>query len=149
MSDTHPIHKLHIMIHSSGIGKKSNSKGVIGLQRINYSGSPMIELTIGRGHGKSYYGSPQVIAVSRLSLSEGHELAGALTHLVGAAPVCPGEGIKATDHKRNALISYSLEFDLCTLIQNKDAIKAQVLARISKQLDQDLKIPEIKEPSEN
>lgn len=144
MSDTHPIHKLYINVHGAGIGEKSNSKGHIGLQRTTHNGGTSIDLSIGRG---KYYGKPAlVMAISRMSISEAHELAGALNHLVGAPSTCPGEGIKTFDHKRNATISLTLEVDLCTILQNKEQIKEQVLARISKQLDQDLKIPEIKEP---
>jgi hypothetical protein len=76
-------------------------------------------------------------AWAKLTPAQAHELAMAILYSIGAELPCQGEGvIDKGHHKINLSVSMNFEADMCTVLNKKDDLKKEILAKVSKRLDE-------------
>jgi hypothetical protein len=126
--------KLWVNVTSSGLGeKKAKGRGSIGMRK---TVEGLIEFSIGRGKSGYYWdGAPLVTAWATMSLPKAHEMAMAILYLVGGNIPCQGEGLTLIKHAINMSVDIDFKVDLCTLLNKKVALKAEIMAAVEKKLN--------------
>ena len=132
--------RLYVGVSCAGLGEKRARGYGLGFQRLS---DGAIEVSIGR-KGGGYYGSPtKVSAWARLTPIQAHEMACAIMHLINKEFPCEGEGVKEVEkHQANLRMNLDFTVDLCSIMHNPTAVKAEILKRV------EAKLNEIKLPSE-
>lgn len=127
--------RLYVTAYCTGIGEKKASRpGVIAVERrkeYSYQDHESICIEVGRGS----YGQKLAKAFAWLDLAKAHELACILMHLTHNEFPCQGGGIQNTKHSANMHVNLEFKADLCTILNNKEGIKAQVMAEVEQKLN--------------
>lgn len=124
----------------AGLGDKkfARGQGSVGVRAGKNGQEDYLELSIGRTNKASSWNSVNAAtAWARLTPAKAHELACLLMHFAHSTWDCKGEGIKVGG-KHTYGLKVDLEFtvDLCTLISNKDTIKADLMKTIENRLNE-------------
>lgn len=128
---------IRINVSSTGVGqRKYNSKGAIGIQKIQNGPHGHLEFSIGRGSAN--YCTPALKAAwGLMNYAEAHQFAAAILHLIGEDMPCVGQGIKTIkeQHTINLRVNIDYGVDLCTVMADPEALKKEVIGKFTAAYD--------------
>lgn len=139
MSEKELVKRMYIHAYEFGLGCRNRGAGVIGLRK-KEDGN--IELSVGR-RSQGWQSHQLATAFSVMTPQQAHELATALLFTLGKEHNCLGEGVKV-QHSAQLKMTLEVEVDKCTLANQRSAVKKEILAAVTKELNK-LDLAEFKE----
>lgn len=127
------LERIYIGVSCAGIGEKRARDYGLGFRRTE---DGQIEVSIGRKGPRYYHASTLATAWVKLTPTQAHETACAIMHLTHNEFPCQGEGVQETgNHQANLRMNLDFTVDLCSILKDPKAIKAEILKKVTEKLE--------------